>query len=30
METNQDWMGRIYLSMDEEPEEVAEALAEAA
>jgi transposase-like protein len=30
METNQEWMGRIYLSMDEEPEEVTEALAEAA
>jgi hypothetical protein len=28
METNQYWMGRIYLSMEEEPEAVTEALAE--
>jgi transposase-like protein len=30
METNQDWMGRVYLSMEVERGEVTEALAEAA
>ena len=30
METNQEWMGRIYLRMEEEPEAAAEAMAEAA
>jgi transposase-like protein len=30
METNQEWMSRIYLRMEEEPEAAAEAMAEAA
>ena len=30
METNQEWMVRIYLRMEEEPELATEALAEAA
>ena len=30
METNQEWMGRIYLRMEEEPGEAPEAIAEAA
>jgi hypothetical protein len=30
METNQEWMGRIYLRMEEEPGDATEAIAEAA
>jgi putative transposase len=30
METNQEWMGRVYLRMEEEPEAIAEPIAEAA
>ena len=30
METNQEWMGRIYLRMEEQPEAATEAIAEAA
>ncbi len=30
METNQEWMGRVYLRMEEEPERVSQTIAEAA